>query len=292
MDYSEITKKLSKDINPQDIKLRVSEVLKNAGKYNNKEVYERCFASVDLTSLNTIDSSESIKRFARKAADFRSEFPHLPNMASLCVYPVFVDTVGLTLGDSEISITSVGGCFPSSQSYLEVKMLECSMAEENGADEIDIVMNLGLFADGQYDAAANEIEIIRQELDEGTLLKVIIESGVLGSLTEIRKAAVLTMAAGADFVKTSTGKNGVGATPEAVMVICDAVKDYFECTGEKIGVKVSGGIRTAEETAGYYAIVDSVLGQDWLTPQLFRIGASSLANDLLSKIEGKDINYF
>lgn len=291
MDYSDITRRFFRDVDPEEAKaiaLSAGELAKSAGK----DVYERCLSCVDLTSLNATDSPESIKRFADKVSRFNMSFPNIAEVASICVYPSFVDVAGLALGDSEVAITSVAGGFPSSQTLIEVKMLECAMAEENGADEIDIVMNLGQFMDGNYDLVANEIEILRQELDEDTVLKVIIESGSLASLTEVRKAAVLAMAAGADFVKTSTGKNGPGATPEAVVVICEAIRDYHEQTGETIGVKVSGGVRTAADAAMYYSIVKSVLGEEWLKPELFRIGASLLANSLLSEIKGEEVNYF
>lgn len=292
MDYSHITDRLFKDVGRKEIESRLEAIKAHVAGFQTKQVYEQCLSCVDLTSLNPTDSVKSITEFTRKASEFKRNFPHLPNVATLCVYPVLVDAVGLALGDSEIGITSVGGGFPAAKTFLEVKMLECAMAEENGADEVDIVMNLGLFLDGNYNVVANEIEMIRQELDDDTVLKVIIESGSMPDLTHVRKASVLAMAGGADMIKTSTGKNGIGATPEAVVVMCDAIRDYFDFSGKKIGIKVAGGVRTTEEAVMYYTIVKQILGDEWLTPELFRLGASSLANALLSSLEEREIVYF
>ncbi|MCC8089397.1 MAG: deoxyribose-phosphate aldolase [Rikenellaceae bacterium] len=292
MDYSNIIERLFKTVNKEEIDIKLENIKAESVSDRNKDVYEKCFACLDLTSLNPTDNSDRIKEFAEKASQFTRNFSHLPNVASLCVFPAFVDIAGLVLDDSEIAITSVGAGFPCSQTFLEVKMLECAMAEENGADEIDIVMNVGQFVEGNYEVVANEIEIIRQELSTETILKVIIESGSLSSLTAIRNATVLAMAAGADFVKTSTGKNDSEATPAAVLTICEAIKDYFEESGEKIGIKVAGGVRTVDDAVIYYSIVKNILGEDWLYPELFRIGASNLANELLSSIEGRTVDYF
>ncbi len=257
-----------------------------------KEIYQRCLSCLDLTSLNPCDSARSVTEFVKKAAEFNRHFPHLPNVATVCVWPQYVDAAGLALGESEIGITAVGAGFPSGKTFLEVKMLECAMAEESGSDEIDIVLNLGLWFDGDRAAAAGEIETIRRELEPSTRLKVIIESGLLPSADDVRQASLLAMRAGADFVKTSTGKQGAGATPQAFEAICAAVRDYFDETGRRVGVKAAGGIRTAEDALTYYMIVEKTLGEAWLTPGYFRLGASTLANDLLSKIEEKEIIYY
>ena len=259
---------------------------------NHKEIYQHCLSCLDLTSLDPCDSARSVTAFARKAAEFNRHFPHLPNVATVCVWPQYVDAAGLALGESEIGITAVGAGFPSSQTFLEVKMLECAMAEESGADEIDIVLNLGLYLDGDHAAVTAEIRTIRQELEPETRLKVIIESGLLPSPEDVRQATLLCIAAGADMVKTSTGKQGAGATPLAFTAMCEVVRDHFDKTGRRIGVKAAGGIRTAEEAVVYYTIVKETLGEAWLVPEYFRLGASSLANDLLSKIEGKEILYY
>ena len=256
------------------------------------EVYKRCFGCIDLTSLGATDSRRSIGEFTRKAIELPRHFPEAGSVASICVYPVFVETVGLAAGDSKMAITSVSGGFPSSQTYLEVKMLETAMAIENGADEIDIVISIGEMLDGEYDLAGNEIETLRAEIGDDAILKVILESGTLSDPELIHKAATIAMEAGTDFIKTSTGKNGIAATPEAAVAMCLAIRQFAEKTGRKVGFKAAGGISTAESAALYYSIVEEILGEEWLTPERFRIGASSLANNLLSEIEGREIKYF
>ena len=255
------------------------------------EVLKSCLAAIDLTSLSCNDNEESIREFARRAAEFGPRYPHLNNVASICVYPPFVETVGLEIDATPLRITSVAGGFPSSQTFLEVKMLEVAMAIENGADEVDVVLNVGKILSEAYDEAANEIEVLREEAEEATL-KVIIESGALTTCDNIYKASLLAMAAGADFIKTSTGKIDIAATPEAAVVMCHAIRAYYEKTGRKVGFKAAGGIRSAADAVLYYTIVEQTLGAEWLTPELFRIGASALANNILSAIEGTEIKYF
>lgn len=255
------------------------------------DVYKFCYSTIDLTTLACTDSVESVTRFARRAAEFYIDYPHIPNVASICVYPPFVETVGLAVDGTPMRITSVSGGFPASQTFLEVKVLETAMAIENGADEIDIVINVGELLEGRIDEMASEIEVLREEASD-VVLKVIIESGALKTPELIRKASLLSMMAGTDFVKTSTGKIDVAATPEAAVVMCEAIRDYYEKTGRKVGFKAAGGVRTAEDAALYYTIVEQTLGKEWLTPELFRIGASSVANNLISAIEGKEIKYF
>ena len=216
----------------------------------------------------------------------------MPNVASICVYPSFVETVGLAVDGTPMRITSVGGGFPASQTFLEVKMLEVAMAVENGADEVDIVLNVGKMLTGEYDEAANEVEMIRSEMDADVVLKVIIESGALKTPELIRKASLISMAAGADFIKTSTGKIDVAATPEAAVVMCQAIKDFYEKTGTMVGFKAAGGVKTPQDAALYYTIVEQILGEQWLTTELFRIGASSAANNLLSAIVGQNVAHF
>ncbi len=262
-----------------------------AAANNNAEVYKFCFSAIDLTTLSPCDSEESVAAFARRAAEFALDYPHIPNVASICVYPPFVETVGLEIDATPLRITSVAGGFPSSQTFLEVKMLEVAMAVENGADEVDIVLNVGKMLSGSLDEAANEVEVLREESD-GATLKVILETGALRTPELIRQASLLAMQAGADFIKTSTGKIDVAATPEAAVVMCHAIKDYYAKSGRQVGFKAAGGIRTAEEAALYYTIVKEILGEEWLTTDLFRIGASSAANNILSAIEGKEIKYF
>lgn len=267
--------------------------LKVAAKANeNIDVYKFCYSTIDLTTLSCNDSVESVSAFAKKAVEFYEAYPEIPNVASICVYPSFVETVGLAVDGTPMRITSVAGGFPASQTFLEVKMLEVAMAVENGADEVDIVMNVGKMLTGEYDEAAAEVEVLRNEAGEETILKVIIESGALKTPDLIRKASLLSMFAGADFVKTSTGKIDVAATPEAAVVMCHAIRDYYEKTGRKVGFKAAGGVRTAEDAALYYTIVKEILGEEWITTDLFRIGASSAANNIISSIEGKSVKFF
>lgn len=266
--------------------------LKDAAKENyNIDVYKFCYSSIDLTTLSCNDSIESVTEFAGKAAEFYQAYPDVPNVASICVYPPFVETVGLAVDGTPMRITSVAGGFPSSQTFMEVKMLEVAMAVENGADEVDIVINVGKMLTGAYDEAAAEVEVLRQE-SEGAVLKVILETGALKTPELIRKASILSMEAGTDFIKTSTGKIDVAATPEAAVVMCHAIKDYYEKTGRKVGFKAAGGVRTAEDAALYYTIVERILGKEWITTDLFRIGASSAANNILSSIKGEQIKYY
>lgn len=267
--------------------------LKVAAKANeNIDVYKFCYSTIDLTTLSCNDSEESVTKFAKRAVEFYEAYPEIPNVASICVYPSFVETVGLAVDGSPMRITSVAGGFPASQTFLEVKMLEVAMAVENGADEVDIVLNVGKMLTGEYDEAANEVEVLRQEAGEETILKVIIESGALKTPDLIRKASLLSMFAGADFVKTSTGKIDVAATPEAAVVMCHAIRDYYEKTGRKVGFKAAGGVRTAEDAALYYTIVKEILGEEWITTDLFRIGASSAANNIISSIQGEPVKFF
>ncbi len=267
--------------------------MKEAARSNeNVEVYRFCYSAIDLTTLSCNDSVTSVTEFARKAAEFNERFPHIPNVASICIYPSFVETVGLAVDGTPMRITSVAGGFPAAQTFLEVKALEVAMAIENGADEVDIVLNVGRMLTGEYDEAANEVEVIRAETDPEIVLKVIIESGALKTPELIRKASLLSMFAGADFVKTSTGKIDVAATPEAAVVMCHAIRDYYEKTGRKVGFKAAGGVRTPQDAVLYYTIVREILGEEWCTTDLFRIGASSAANNLLSAIEGHEVKYF
>ncbi|MFI3280503.1 MAG: deoxyribose-phosphate aldolase [Rikenellaceae bacterium] len=274
------------------VSAQVSEIKALSERNHTTEVYKFCFSAIDLTTLSCNDSEESVRAFATKCVDFYQNYPHIPNVASICVYPSFVETVGLVVDATPMRITSVSAGFPASQTFLEVKALETAMAIESGADEIDIVMNVGMILAGQNELAASEVEVIRGEMDPEVTLKVIIESGALKSPEHIRTASLLSIFAGADFVKTSTGKIDVAATPEAAVVICQAIKDYYDTTGKLIGFKVAGGVRTAEDAALYYTIVEEILGPQWLTTELFRIGASSAANNLISAIEGVRINYY
>lgn len=291
MDYAKELEKYSPAHTEAQVGKEVAKIKIAANRNGNAEVYKFCYSAIDLTTLSCTDTQESVREFARKAVDFNRVFPDIPNVASICVYPPFVETVGLEVDGTPMRITSVAGAFPASQSFIEVKALEVAMAIENGADEIDIVLNPGMVISGAIDEAASEVELLREEAKD-VVLKVIIESGALKSPELIRRASLVSMFAGADFVKTSTGKIDVAATPEAAFIMCHAIKDYYNATGRKVGFKAAGGVRTPEDAALYYTIVEEVLGKEWLTTDLFRIGASSVANNLISAIVDKSTKYF
>ncbi len=265
-----------------------------AARNEREEVYATCLAAVDLTTLTPCDTEASASALAQRAMAFYAEYPTLKNVASICVYPPFVESVGLVVDGSPMRITSVAGGFPASQTFMEVKALEVAMAIESGADEIDVVISVGKVLAGEYDEAKGELELLRQECGEedGATLKVILETGELKSVEKIYDASVIAIEAGADFIKTSTGKSAVSATPEAVLVMCHAIKDHFDKCGEMVGIKVAGGVRTPQDAALYYTIIEEVLGEAWLTPEYFRIGASSAANALLSAILGREVSHF
>ena len=292
MEYSAILNDYAPAMSAEQVAEIVASAKAAAVKNENVEVYKFCLSAVDLTTLTCNDSVQSVTEFAKRTVTFAEAYPEVPNVASICVYPSFVETVGLAIDGTPMRITSVGGGFPASQTFLEVKMLEVAMAVENGADEVDIVLNVGKMLSGEYDDAANEVEMIRSEMDSDVVLKVIIESGALKTPELIRKASLLSMAAGADFVKTSTGKIDVAATPEAAVVMCQAIKDYYQKSGRMVGFKAAGGVKTPQDAALYYTIVEQILGEQWLTTDLFRIGASSAANNLLSAIVGSTVSHF
>lgn len=292
MEYSSNLKKFGTGVSPAEIEETLAAVHCALPKNRNEKVYKRCFGAIDLTSLNSTDSKDRIDRFVTRAVELPNHYPEVPNVASVCVYPVFVETAGMAIGDSGMSITSVCGGFPSSQTYLEVKMLETAMAVENGADEVDVVISIGEFLNGEYDLMGNEIEMLRNEIGDDIVLKVILESGILAVPEAIHRASVIAMLAGADFIKTSTGKAAVAATPEAAVVMCRAIRTFAEKTGRQVGFKAAGGISTAEDALLYYTIAEQVLGEEWLSPERFRIGASALGNRLLSAIVGSSVEYF
>lgn len=291
MDYAKQLENYAPAHTEAQVGKEVAKIKIAANRNGNLDVYKFCYSAIDLTTLSCTDSVESVREFARKAVDFNRVFPNIPNVASICVYPPFVETVGLEVDGTPMRITSVAGAFPASQSFIEVKALEVAMAIENGADEVDIVLNPGMVMAGHIDEAASEVELLREEAKD-VVLKVIIESGALKTPELIRRASLVSMFAGADFVKTSTGKIDVAATPEAAFVMCHAIKDYYNATGRKVGFKAAGGVRTPEDAALYYTIVEEVLGKEWLTTDLFRIGASSAANNLISAIVDKSTKYF
>ena len=254
---------------------------------------------MDLTTLHPEDTAQSVKDLVEKANEIPARFPSVPLPASVCVFPNFAATVRSARVSPELHVTAVSGCFPASQSYLEVKVLESVLAVRGGADEIDIVLPLNSFLASDCQAASSEIRRIREAivqeaaaLGRPVVLKVILETGVLGSDALIEKASLLAMEAGADFIKTSTGKVSVNATPGAARVMCGAIRKYYEATGRMVGFKAAGGISTADEAMEYYSIVSEILGPEWLDKKYFRFGVSRLGNSLLSGITAETVKFF
>ncbi len=258
---------------------------------NNPEVYKFLFNTIDLTTLKATDSPQSVSDFTERVNKFDEEYPMLNNVAAICVYPNFAPVVRAVLDVSSVDIACVSGAFPSSQSFNEVKIAETALAVEGGADEIDIVLNVGNFLDGDYEAVCDEIVEQKAACRDGRL-KVILETGALKTAANIKKASVLALYSGADFLKTSTGKEYPGASLEAAYTMCLCIKEYFEQTGIRVGFKAAGGVSTTAEAVKYYTLVKEVLGEEWLTNEYFRLGASRLANNLLSDILGKETKFF
>ncbi len=241
------------------------------------------FSLVDLTTLNTDDTASKVKMMCEKMNEFPGQFPDYPLVGAICVYPLLVPVVHENLVEKQVNIASVAAGFPSSQTYPEVKEKESRMAVEAGANEIDIVISVGKFLTMEFDYVSAEIRNIKKAIGDAKL-KVILETGLLPDPSAIYRASMISMESGADFIKTSTGKIQPAATPEAVLVMCHAIKDFMQKTGRKVGIKPAGGISTSEQALAYASIVKGVLGEEWLDPGLFRIGASKLANNLLSEI--------
>lgn len=256
---------------------------KHATENFTPDVLKLLHSCIDLTSLTSLDTKESIWKLAEKVNDFEGTRPDVPNVAAICTYPIFVETVKQALTAQDVKIASVAAGFPSSQTFVEVKIAETAMAVMSGADEIDVVLNLGYFMEDNFEEIAEELQEIKESCREARL-KVILETGALATPENIRRAAILALYSGADFIKTSTGKGYPGATPEAVYTMCQVLKTYHSIAGRKAGLKVSGGVRTAEEAVTYYTIVKEVLGNDWLNKDLFRIGASSLVEDIEKRL--------
>lgn len=255
------------------------------------EVKRFLMGSIELTTLKTTDSETSVLAFTERVNDFDSQYPDLPHVATICVYPCFASVVSQSLEVDGVEIACVSGSFPSSQALLEVKVAETALAIKDGATEIDIVMPVGKFLSGDYEGVSDEIGELKQVCGEHAM-KVILETGDLATASNIKKASILVMYAGADYIKTSTGKEKVSATPEAAYVMCQAIKEYYDETGIQIGFKPAGGINTVMDAVIYYTIVKEVLGEKWLTNKWFRIGTSRLANLLLSELVGEETKFF
>ena len=279
-------------LSDEQVKARTTQIIdKYVAENNTQEVKRLLFNCIDLTTLKTEDSEESVLKFTERVNDFESEYPDLKNVAAICVYPNFAKIVSQSIEVESVNIACVSGGFPSSQTFTEVKVAETALALADGATEIDIVIPVGKFLSGDYEGMCDEIEEIKSICGERHL-KVILETGALKSAENIWKASILAIYSGADFIKTSTGKQEPAATPEAAYVMCQAIKAYHEKTGRKVGFKPAGGINSVNDALVYYTIVKEVLGKEWLNNELFRIGTSRLANLLLSEIIGGEVKFF
>ena len=274
-------------IDPSEIGIEIGKLPES----DDTAVYRGIFSLLDLTTLNMTDSIKSVSTLCRKVNEFPFHFPDLPGVAALCVYPRFVEVVRKLLSEPAVRIASVAGSFPASQSFRSLRAEECRMAIEAGADEIDVVMLVGEFLSGELNMVSDDISAMKEAAGEHHL-KVILETGVLQKPEYIYEASILAMNAGADFIKTSTGKAALSATPEAAWVMCQAISDFHKKSGKMVGFKPAGGIGKAQEASVYHRIVEAVNGRAWLTSHSFRIGASRLANDLLTTLEGRKVDYF
>lgn len=269
----------------------VAKIIEKAPEYASQEVYNLLFSSIDLTTLSTEDSQNSVAAFTRRVNSFDDEYPQYPHVAAICVYSNFAEVVKANLDVSGVNVAVVAGGFPSGQTFTEVKIADAALAVANGADEVDVVMNVGMLLDEDYEDLCDELIELKHTIKDARL-KVILETGALKSAAMIKKASILAMYSDADFIKTSTGKIYPGASLEAAYVMCSCIKEYFEATGRRVGFKAAGGVRTPEQALQYYAVVKEVLGDEWLIPEFFRIGASGLANNLLGVMTGAETKFF
>ena len=290
--YEQAFRKFNFELTNEGVQNAVAELVKeNKDKYNTEEVKQLLLGTVELTTLKSTDSQESVLKFTEKVNKFSDAHPDLPHLATICVYPNFAKVVSESLEVDGVQVACVSGGFPSSQTFLEVKTIETALAIKDGADEIDMVLSVGTFQSGDYETCADEIEEMKAVCGEKPL-KVILETGALVNAVDIKKASILAIFAGADFIKTSTGKISIAATPEAAYVMCQTIKEYQELTGTKVGFKAAGGIKTVDDAIEYYTIVAEILGEDYIKEGLFRIGTSRLANLLVNDILGEECNPF
>lgn len=290
--YDEALRRYDTNLKDEEVSAAVNAIIKEKVKGNcTPEVKKFLFGSVELTSLHTTDNEESILAMIEKVNKFAHEYPALPHVATVCTYPQYAGLISQSLEVDGVEIATVCGSFPSSQTFMEVKVAETALAIKDGATEVDIVMSVGKFLSEDYEGVCDEIQELKSTCGEQPM-KVILETGDLGSCANIKKAAILAMYAGADYIKTSTGKEKVSATPEAVYVMCQAIKEYYDETSIQIGLKPAGGINTVMDAVTYYTIVKEVLGEKWLSNKWFRLGTSRLANLLLSEITGSEVKFF
>jgi deoxyribose-phosphate aldolase len=290
--YEQALSKYNLDIKDEDVKAAVKKIIaEKVHENDNLKVKKFLMGSVELTTLKTTDSEESVLAFTEKVNQFDNTYPDLPHVATICVYPCFANIVSQSLEVDGVEIACVSGSFPSSQALIEVKVAETALAIKDGATEIDIVMPVGKFLSGDYEGVCDDIAELKAVCGEHKM-KVILETGCLKTANNIKKASILAMYAGADYIKTSTGKLEPAATPEAAYVMCKAIKEYYDETGIQIGFKPAGGLNTVMDALIYYTIVKEVLGEKWLTNQWLRLGTSRLANMLLSEVIGEEIKFF
>lgn len=290
--YLQALDQYNTSIKDEDVKKAVEKLIAERVPENDtKEVKKFLLGSVELTTLKTTDSDESVLKFTEKVNEFEEKYPDLPHVATICVYPCFASIVSKSLEVEGVEVACVSGSFPSSQALLEIKIAETALALKDGATEIDMVMSVGKFLSGDYETVCDEISEMKATCGNHKL-KVILETGCLKTAENIKKASILSMYAGADYIKTSTGKESPEATPEAAYVMCQAIKEYYEKTGIQIGFKPAGGMNTVHDALVYYTIVKEVLGEKWLTNQWLRLGTSRLANQLLSDILDEEVKFF
>ena len=290
--YALALSKYNTHLHDDEVRMKVDKLILNKLDENdNLEVKKQILNCIDLTTLKCTDTEESVLKFTEKVNDLTDSYPDIPTIAAVCVYPNMAEIVSDTLEADGVNIACVSGGFPSSQTFMEVKVAETAMALHCGADEIDIVMPVGKFLSGDYEGVCDEISELK-DICGDKKLKVILETGVLMTAENIKKAALICMYSGADFIKTSTGKEAISATPDAALVMCEAIREYYKETGRKVGFKAAGGINTVKKALAYYTIVKEVLGNEWLNNEWFRIGASSLANPLFTEITGQEIQLF
>lgn len=290
--YEEALSKYNVDLNDEEISAKVKKLIAEKVSENDTvEVKKFLLGSVELTTLKTTDSDESVLAFTEKVNEFENAYPDLPHVATICVYPCFAKIVSESLEVDGVGVACVSGSFPSSQARIEVKIAETALAVQDGATEIDIVMPVGKFLSGDYEGVCDDITELKNACVEAPM-KVILETGDLVTASNIKKASILSMYAGADYIKTSTGKEKISATPEAAYVMCQAIKEYYDETGIQIGFKPAGGLNTVSDALIYYTIVKEVLGEKWLTNKWLRLGTSRLANLLLSEIIGEETKFF
>jgi deoxyribose-phosphate aldolase len=290
--YEEALALYNCDLSDDEVRSAVKKIItEKVPENDNLEVKKFLMGSVELTTLKTTDSEESVMAFTERVNQFDDQYPDLPHVATICVYPCFAKTVSETLEVDGVEIACVSGSFPSSQALIEVKVAETALAVKDGATEIDIVQSVGKFLSGDYETVCDEISELKAICGEKKM-KVILETGCLKTASNIKKASILAMYAGADYIKTSTGKLEPAATPEAAYVMCQAIKEYYEKTGIQIGFKPAGGLNSVMDAITMYTIVKEVLGEKWLTNQWFRMGTSRLANLLLSEVLGEEVKFF